>query len=771
MGVAGGAAADKGRAAGVCDGDGQARMQRFAAEMGVELDLARREVGGRPTRAWAADARAGDAKAEAIYGAMLMCGFLGVAADPKEGLQWLLSASGAAVGAEPDTAVDVTTSEGPNSDRVDSAYPVGDGATRAMLTRSQMAGLARFLGETYLKGIGCSPDFNTSFKHYSRSALLGHIDGYTGLARMYERGDGIVKDEAAAFSLYSKAADSGRTPVNFARAKIQYRRAAALGCFPAIVRLAVLGLDPAYEDFATLKEAAETVQTGRCYHDLAVAYSSTRHGATPDPRQIRKWYRRAAKAGHRRSQWQLGKCYDDIGSSALGYEKELVKAFYWYHAAALQGYLPAQWAVSNMYRTGRGVEKDLEMAELWQQAANRSGVERAPSDQANVGVPFINSFDEAILPYWNSTDIDTPFNVVTPVNASLEANILGSSISSTVEDEQMRTQGLHFRRTAPPTRGVDITGFPSTFFASLNRPPSQPARPSKYYLNYDDLKSECEGYFDLESLLQTMKFSHFSSAGRQSSTPKHGAPFLQDHSHTVPQLERLESLRSNHVVAVPKLINLKQQLLQAEDHSRKGEHALAVSRLSSALRDKGLLNAGGGNAGGLLDLQTCYNWRLLTAISVQTVFASDPTNPDALFVDAFINSVVRPAELAIVYLDRALESRSKLCEWARNYGPGSYDSHSFEEDPVGYLMRAGYKARLGLWDRALMDYERAVRLNDVLPEVSRVPEVHYHRGVCYSNLPGSESIKRGLADVLKYLTLVPDDDKVRRMSHRSTAFS
>ncbi|KAI9340392.1 hypothetical protein DFJ73DRAFT_628038, partial [Zopfochytrium polystomum] len=180
-----------------------------------------------------------------------------------------------------------------------------------------MGSIARLLGETYRKGIGCAPDLNTAFRHYRRAALLSNVEGYIGLAGMYERGDGIVRDHSAALSLYKKAAESGSV--------------------------------------------------------LAMYKVGLAHEKGRDARLIRKWYRKGAKAGHRRSQWQLGKSYDDIGSSSKEHEKELEKAFFWYHAAAIQGYLPAQWAVSNMYRRGRGVVKNLEMAELWQQAANRSG--------------------------------------------------------------------------------------------------------------------------------------------------------------------------------------------------------------------------------------------------------------------------------------------------------------------------------------------------------------------------------------------------------------
>ncbi|KAI8847037.1 hypothetical protein BC829DRAFT_418735 [Chytridium lagenaria] len=399
-------------------------------------------------------ALAGDPRAMAIYGLFLQTGSGGVLRDEKLALAWLTSAASAllvddseksnGIGTVPigtslknpkstniastlspsknvssktasTKSVDNTTPQIPSSPRPDIPAPT------SAIASHEMAPIVQVLGDAYRRGLGCSPDLNTAFRLLQRAAQLGHSDGLVGLANMYERGDGVVRDENIAFGLFKKAADRGsvyamfkvfennsyelRHHVDYVQAKHWYRQAAARGHFPSSVRLAILSMDPACESIDMLAAAAESLKTPRSFHDYAAGLSTSHHGAVPNIKEARKWYRRSANAGYVRAQWLLGSAYAE---AAKVNPKEFRKAFYWYHAAAVQGFQPAQWAVGNMYRLGQGVEKDLVIADKWHRAASRSGMERCNVDAFDSAIVTVHSLTESVAPVWNTAEGTRP---------------------------------------------------------------------------------------------------------------------------------------------------------------------------------------------------------------------------------------------------------------------------------------------------------------------------------------------------------------------------
>ncbi|KAJ3113877.1 hypothetical protein HDU96_002830 [Phlyctochytrium bullatum] len=79
------------------------------------------------------------------------------------------------------------------------------------------------------------------------------------------------------------------------------------------------------------------------------------------------------------------------------------------------------------------------------------------------------------------------------------------------------------------------------------------------------------------------------------------------------------------------------------------------------------------------------------------------------------------------------------------------------EDPVPYLLRGTFKAKLGLWDTAVEDFNAAEQAE--AKWCDRVPEIWYQRGVCYSNMPGAVCRERSIQDLLKFLSMVPVDHR------------
>ncbi|KAI9013148.1 hypothetical protein BC832DRAFT_528481, partial [Gaertneriomyces semiglobifer] len=77
------------------------------------------------------------------------------------------------------------------------------------------------------------------------------------------------------------------------------------------------------------------------------------------------YYRKAAEKGN-----ATGSATVPDGKGGRTPINTLERAFFWYHQAALQGFQPAQFAISGMYRTGAGVPVDPVMADKWAQAAS-----------------------------------------------------------------------------------------------------------------------------------------------------------------------------------------------------------------------------------------------------------------------------------------------------------------------------------------------------------------------------------------------------------------
>jgi TPR repeat protein len=142
------------------------------------------------------------------------------------------------------------------------------------------------------------------------------------LARMYELGSGVPRDDRMAAKWYRLAADKGH-------AEAQYR--------------------------------------------LAVLHHVGR-GVPQDLEKAADWYRRAALQNVPAAQYNLGVLY------ASGYgpgKSNSGEAVTWYRLAALQGYADAQFDLGVMHANGQGVPKDLVAAHMWLELAAEQGIERA----------------------------------------------------------------------------------------------------------------------------------------------------------------------------------------------------------------------------------------------------------------------------------------------------------------------------------------------------------------------------------------------------------
>jgi TPR repeat protein len=179
------------------------------------------------------------------------------------------------------------------------------------------------------------------------------VDAAFMLARIYERGIGVVRDQHKADAWYAKAAEFGFVP---AYDILGNRELGGLG----------IARDPA-KAAAHLKQAADAGYVPAQYH-LARAYYSG-DGVPRDLKLAGAYFDAAAHAGLPAAMFAAGRMYD-LGE---GVPVNQSKAIVYYKDAALKGDPDAQFALGTYFYSGEMVGKNLAVARKWFDAAARHG--------------------------------------------------------------------------------------------------------------------------------------------------------------------------------------------------------------------------------------------------------------------------------------------------------------------------------------------------------------------------------------------------------------
>lgn len=169
-------------------------------------------------------------------------------------------------------------------------------------------------------------DYGRAYEILRPLAEQGDADAQITLGIMYDYGQGVPKDDAAATEWYRKAALHG----------------------------------------------IPTVQ-----HNLGVKYFEG-IGIEKDYAEAARWWRMAADLGFAESQYSLGEMY----AWGLGPAKDEEAAARWYLAAAEQGHMLAQYRLGVLYAAGRGLPVDHDSAYRWLRLAAEQGM---PQAQYQVG--------------------------------------------------------------------------------------------------------------------------------------------------------------------------------------------------------------------------------------------------------------------------------------------------------------------------------------------------------------------------------------------------
>jgi uncharacterized protein len=164
-------------------------------------------------------------------------------------------------------------------------------------------------------------DYATVMRLWLPLAEQGQAWAQLNLGRMYDSGQGVLRDDGTAATWYRKAADQGN-------AKAQ--------------------------------------------SNLGLMYLTGR-GVPQDFAEAVKWYGKAADQGDAAAQYNLGVMYD----SGQGVLRDDGTAANWYRKAADQGLAAALYNLGGLYESGRGVPQDFISAYMWFHLAAAQGQKEA----------------------------------------------------------------------------------------------------------------------------------------------------------------------------------------------------------------------------------------------------------------------------------------------------------------------------------------------------------------------------------------------------------
>ena len=166
-----------------------------------------------------------------------------------------------------------------------------------------------------------SGDYATALHEWTPLAKQSNAPAQSNLGAMYEKGQGVPKNDMTAVKWYKLAAKQGY-------ANAQY--------------------------------------------NLGVMYRKGQ-GVPQDYETAVKWYKLAAEQGNVYAQYNLGQMY----RRGQGVSQNYKTALKWYRLAAEQGHAYAQTNLGVMYGIGKGVIKDWVYAHMWLNIAASSGNKNA----------------------------------------------------------------------------------------------------------------------------------------------------------------------------------------------------------------------------------------------------------------------------------------------------------------------------------------------------------------------------------------------------------
>lgn len=210
-----------------------------------------------------------------------------------------------------------------------------------------------------------SRDFSTARATFEALGARGDARAQFALGLLYENGEGVEKNDAAAADWYRKSAEQGyaKAQYNLGMMHLQgvgvardervarewFERAARQGNPDAVARLL---------RFAEDGDVSAQYLVGVMYLNGGAV--------TRDAALASRWLQRAAARGHLDAMFAMGV----LTETGKGVERSYAAAANWYHPAASQGHAKAMYNLARLVREGHGQPPDPARAEtLFEQAA------------------------------------------------------------------------------------------------------------------------------------------------------------------------------------------------------------------------------------------------------------------------------------------------------------------------------------------------------------------------------------------------------------------
>jgi len=239
------------------------------------------------------------------------------------------------------------------------------------------------LGQMHLYGVGMPKDGKQAVYWFDRVAGQRFDPGVDRL-RFDPANPQVMNDRIQAAFMLARMYEHGvGVPVDKARARHWYEKAAGFGYVPALDILGTdrlegsLGPKDTGKGLAWLKEAALAGYVPSQFHVGRLYYTGDA-GIARDEKLAGAYFDLAARAGYPQALFAVGRMHD-LG---LGVPADQNKAIVYYKEAALKGDRDAEFALGTFFYEGGLLDKDAKTARGWFDAAAKQG---QPDAMYNLG--------------------------------------------------------------------------------------------------------------------------------------------------------------------------------------------------------------------------------------------------------------------------------------------------------------------------------------------------------------------------------------------------
>lgn len=226
-------------------------------------------------------------------------------------------------------------------------------------TKAADAGLVRAMVELYIRyetGLGVPQNSQVANQWFSR-AMQASPAKVISAAKMYERGDGVMRDYSKFKMVLGKAAATGNQD---AALYLQKREN------PSASR----GKSGSGGGGGSFESQLQAAGKGNAEAMLAVSRAYSAGKSVPrDDIKAAEWMAKAAKAGNADAMVRMGEAH----RLGRGVEMDNSRAFEWYRKAADAGNPEGQYETGVSYARGRGVTANTQEAMKWLKLAEKNG--------------------------------------------------------------------------------------------------------------------------------------------------------------------------------------------------------------------------------------------------------------------------------------------------------------------------------------------------------------------------------------------------------------